>query len=581
MGDQAEVQAQSSGVVEPGVRRRAKRACEPCKARKRKCNGSEPCSACIRYEYECYFPLPRRKRSTKVGNQGHPLPGASSQSPQSVHASAGPVSPTNLRSSNHDERSMEANSGVLFPHILGLKLNPSNAPKVQGFGWNLGIHYQHSRSQKSMVWIISRDEWQSLFDVYIQKIHCVYGFLDARIVLSKSSRRWEDPYATNAYDHVLCGIAALACLFCPERTDDRERLLVECAKDILDSTSLVRDPSIHDAQAWLLRTLYLRCNNPPHAAWMSSCTTMHIIEAIGLHHESTDVSLVYSEVSTSNVDVERKRRTFWLAKLLNSWISFEYGRSRVVLQGASCQFPSPIPDDFTIDLISLFMVSEVLDPDKIGEPMDLEEALLRTEAFNFQLDPLLLSQSNLCFTIYRRLRLATPNVKSKILEKVIAIGRKGLEASLGATRAGSPWWHVSNVPFQFACIMLAMDTKESLMHIQQAISTLRIVADKFKTPMVQKALSTVESLIQLSQKRKEQDITILQTSLLPQTSPQSWQPPPPVDSMQVSDQDFELTWSNDLLWNTPGLGNVNWDQFWTEPYDFAPTTLPNNGTSMS
>ena len=304
---------------------------------------------------------------------------------------------------------------------------------------------------------------------------------------------------------------------------------------------------------------------------------MHIIEATGLHHESTEVSLVYADVGTTNIDVERKRRTFWLAKLLNTWISFEYGRSRVVPQGASCQLPAPIPDDFTIDLISLFTISEVLDPDKIGEPMELEDALLQTEALNFTLDPLLLSQSNLTFTIYRRLRLATPNVKPEILEKVIAIGRKGLEASLRATRTGSPWWHVSNVPFQFACIMLAMDTKESLMHIQQAISTLRIVADKFQTPMVQKALSTVESLIQLSQKRKEQDITTLQTSLLPQTSPQAWQPPPPpVDAMQVSDQDFELNWSNDLLWNTPGLGNVDWDQFWTELYDFAPAILPNN-----
>ncbi|EHY51775.1 Transcription factor kojR [Exophiala dermatitidis] len=576
MGDQGDLQTPPSAAVEAGVRRRAKRACEPCKLRKRKCNGCEPCNACIRYDYECYFPQPRRKKSAKLSNHGVQHLAAASRSLQSVNASAGPISPTNLRSGNHDERSMEANSGVLFPHVLGLKLNPSNAPKVQGFGWNLGIHYQHPRSEKSMVWIISKEEWQSLFDVYLQKIHCVYGFLDARIVLSKSSRRWEDPCATNAYDHVLCGIAALACFFCPERTDDRERLLVECAKDILDSTSLVRDPTIHDAQAWLLRTLYLRCNNPPHAAWVASCTTMHIIEATGLHHESTDVSLVYTDISTTDIDVERKRRTFWLAKLLNTWISFEYGRSRVVPQRASCQLPSPIPEDFTTDLISLFMVSEILDPDKIGEPTDLEEALLRTEDFSFDLDPLVLSQSNLCFTFYRRLRQITPNVKPNILEKVIAVGRKGLEASLRATRAGSPWWHVSNVPFQFACILLAMDTKESLMHIQQAISTLRIVADNFKTPIVQKALSTVESLIQFSQKRKEQDNRILQNSLVQQTSPQSWQQQPPTDPIQIPDQEFELAWSNDLLWNTPALGNVNWDQFWTEPYDFAPTALPNN-----
>ena len=95
---------------------------------------------------------------------------------------------------------MEANSGVVFPHILGLKLNPSSAPNVQGFGWNLGIHYRQSRSQENMIWIISKQEWQSLFEVYLQKIHCIYGFLDTEVVLSKSLRRWENPCATNAYE---------------------------------------------------------------------------------------------------------------------------------------------------------------------------------------------------------------------------------------------------------------------------------------------------------------------------------------------------------------------------------------------
>lgn len=563
-------------ILDAGSRRRAKQACEPCKLRKRRCDGNEPCNSCTRYDYECYFAAHRRKKSAKIKPRTPSRPSASSQSPQSVTASAVPISPAETRTGNHDERSMEANSGVLFPHILGLKLNPASAPKVQGFGWNLGIHYHHSRSQKSMVWIISKREWQCLFDIYLQRIHRVYGFLDTRIVLAKSCRRWEDPDATNAYDHVLCGIAALASLFSPERTDDRERLLLECAKDILETTSLVRDPTAHDAQAWLLRTLYLRCNSPPHAAWMASCTTMHIIEATGLHLESSDASLIYSGTKSTEVDVERKRRTFWLAKLLNTWISFEYGRSGVTPMGASCQLPSPIPGDFTTDLVSMFVLSEILHPDKAGEAEELEASLLQVEAFNYSLDPLILSQSNLCFALYRRLRQATTNVKPAILDKVIVVGRKGLEASLRATRTGSPWWHVSNVPFQFVCILLAMDTKESLMHIHGAIAALRIVASHFKTPMVGNALSAVESLVTFSQKRKEHDIAMLQSSLVQQSSPRSWAPEDGGEAMQPPDVDIGHYhgWSNDLLWNTPNLGDVNWDQFWIEPFDFSASALP-------
>lgn len=572
MGD---ISISQSGLVdafETGGRRRAKQACEPCKLRKRKCNGQGPCNSCVRYDYECFYPIVRRKKSSKVRPQPARQPSISSQSPQPARPVAAPLSPTNARPSIHDDRSMEANSGVLFPHILGLKLNPSNAPKVQGFGWNLGIHYHHTRSQKSVVWIISKEEWQGLFEVYLQKIHSVYGFLDTRIVLAKSSRRWEDPCATNAYDHVLCGIAALASLFCPGITDNKgEHLLLECAKDILESSSIVRDPTVHDAQAWLLRTLYLRCNSPPHAAWMASCTTMHIIEATGLHQESAEASLVYMDVETTELDVERKRRTFWLAKLLNTWIAFEYGRSRVVLEGASCRVPSPIPGDFTTDLLSIFLLSEVLDPDQIGEPTDLEDALLQVAAFNLSLDPLILSQCNLCFALYRRLRLATTNVKSTVLEKVMAIGRKGLEASLSSTRTGCPWWHVSNVPFQYACILLAMDTKESLQHIQQALWTLEIVANHYETPMVRKALSTVQSLVQYAQKRKEQDLALLQQSLIPARSPQAWptvQELGPLGHIQPTEPNYSVAWSSELLWNPPALGDVNWDQFWTEPLDF-------------
>ncbi|EXJ65964.1 uncharacterized protein A1O5_10940 [Cladophialophora psammophila CBS 110553] len=304
-----------------------------------------------------------------------------------------------------------------------------------------------------MTWIITRDEWHSLFDVYLREMHCLYGFLDTETVLSKASRRWQDPHATNAYDHVLCGIAALATLFSPERTDNCEGLLVNCAKEILESTSLLRDPTVHDAEAWLLRTLYLQCNSPPHAAWMASCTTMHIIEAAGLHRESAGVSLVYSDAEPSEHDVERRRRLFWVAKLLKSWISFEYGRSRVSLQGASCQLPTPVSGDFTTDLIDMFRLSEVLDPSKPSEPSELENCLMQVAGFQFTLNPLVLSQSNLCFTLYRRLRLATTNVKSKLLEQVIAVGRKGLEASIERHEATCPGGtyrtSLSNLPASF------------------------------------------------------------------------------------------------------------------------------------
>ncbi|KIW87895.1 uncharacterized protein Z519_11479 [Cladophialophora bantiana CBS 173.52] len=161
----------------------------------------------------------------------------------------------------------------------------------------------------------------------------------------------------------------------------------------------------------------------------------------------------------------------------------------------------------------MFQLSEVLDPSKPSEPSELENCLMQIAGFRITLNPLVLSQSNLCFALYRRLRLATTNVKNKLLEQVIAVGCKGLEASIRATRNNAPWWHVSNVPFQFACILLAMDTQESLLHVREAISTLRTVVNHFKTSIAQKALTTIEQLVRIAQNRKKQDIAVLQDCL--------------------------------------------------------------------
>src|SRR5271163_3507234 len=47
---------EESPVPASGKRRlRTKRACEPCRKRKRKCDGHHPCNQCLEYEYSCSF----------------------------------------------------------------------------------------------------------------------------------------------------------------------------------------------------------------------------------------------------------------------------------------------------------------------------------------------------------------------------------------------------------------------------------------------------------------------------------------------------------------------------------------------
>uniref|UniRef100_A0A060SYA8 ARAD1A19470p n=1 Tax=Blastobotrys adeninivorans TaxID=409370 RepID=A0A060SYA8_BLAAD len=597
-------------------RNRTRLACTPCKVRKRKCDGGNPCATCTRYDYECYYdksPRPRkssaallRHRQYQEANaQAGRSPREESQAKSSPH-NAGGTSKTNnnTNGNSHEtgsaqpaftERYMEANSGVLFPRTLGLKLNSrNNGQQGDCPGWNLGIRHIPRRSEKSITWVLSYTSWLELCQVYKKRVHPIYGFLDLQTVCATAQRRWEDPHTTNEYDTVLCGVAALGSLFSSHANWEQERHLVECAKEILETSGTIAKPTLDDAVGWLLRTLYLRCSISPHAAWMASCIALHIIEATGIHNESASgvTSLVCADTATPpsnsaghrHQEVETKRRIIWIAKLLNTWISFEYGRSRVILRGPSWPLPKPEnrDGDYTSILISLFQISEDLDPNKDIPAPDLESSLEELEKYDFEVDALILSQSVLAFTIYRRLQLLGLSVNKTVIDRVINLGRRGLEAARRCIDSNCPWWHVNNVPFQFTCILLVIDTSDSLVHVQDSVAVLKKAADHFGTPKSHQAYETVELFVRLSQRRKEQDAALLGKSLLMKfgreqeqqsaAQPQQQQQQQQNSVTDTNNMDESLLWQNDIN-NGPNLPDfvnpMEWEAFIRDPLDFS------------
>ncbi|CEL00773.1 hypothetical protein ASPCAL00369 [Aspergillus calidoustus] len=520
----------TAAPTHPPQRRRIRLACHACKLRKRKCDGNEPCDSCSRYDYRCFYEnQPRKKpvrRAIRSPTTADPVPTATETATQEITQQKPAASP--------GDRYMEANSGVSFPHVLGLDLSTQKLQQ-QGLGWNLGIRRNPQRSEKSIVWIMSQDEWRRFFDVYMDKVHPVYEFVDLEHVAANAARRWEDPCATNGYDGTLCGIAALGSLFSPQQqsvggtagTEQQERHLVECARDILETTSTIASPTLADAEAWVLRTLYLRCNSTPHAAWVASCTTMHIVEAIGLHQAEGSNGLVSSTAAGSTAAAggrqaaSRTRRLFWIAKLLNTWISFEYGRSRVILQGESpCDDAAATKGspgtDATGDLLVLFQMSEKLDPgsQKVAEVADLQGMLHQLASYTFSSDAVILSQAVLAFTIYRRLRLSSPaRLEPTVMNHVLTLGRKGLDACTRCIGKHCPWWHVTYVPFQFTCVLLAMDTQESVAQVRDALSALKSAAAGFGGVKPVRAYEAAERLVRRFQRRKEGDAEVLRQAL--------------------------------------------------------------------
>lgn len=213
-----------------------------------------------------------------------------------------------------------------------------------------------------------------------------------------------------------------------------------------------------------------------------------------------------------------------MARMLNSWVSFEYGRTRVALRGITARLPTPKEGDYTADYVDLYSISCCLDPETSDKAGQWEEFLEKLDAYQSRHDGIALSKANLGLCGYRRLRLANPNLSSDIINRIINIGLRGLEAARRMAEKGMPWWHVANVPFQTICVFLAMDIRESLSHLATAMRTLEFVVERFRTIAMKEALKTARFLVRLSKKRKDEDSEVLGLSLKKDASAEDPQP---------------------------------------------------------
>lgn len=511
-------------------RQRAKQACEPCRLRKRRCDGSMPCNMCTQFEYKCYFEKHPRKRSKLVEQHAHAdlaaataTSGSGDGSPTAAAAvglgatSAKILSPVEASRHPVEEiskmRSMEANSGIAFTRLLGMRLDPSSGPKLFTFGWNLGINYAPVLPGGPPITdFVSQDQLFMLAKVYFDHVHPIFGFLDKDWILQGIAHRWSEEQNCGVPDHILCGIAALGILFSTTPLKSVLTGLVESQRQSLERSGDLRPPGLKEVQSWVLRCLYLRAADHPHAVWMATSRTMHLIEAVGLQQEVSS-TVLHPAVSDSYDDPEIRRRVFWIARMLNSWVSFEYGRTRVALRGITAGLPKSKDGDYTTDYINLYSISCCLDPEQSDQAPQWEEFLAQLDAYDAPHPAIMLSKANLALCGYRRLRIANPNLSPHTINKIIHMGLKGLEAAreLAALRLG--WWHVSNVPFQVICVFLAMDVREALSHLGAAMRTLEFVVAQFGTMAIKEVLKTARFLIRLSKKRKDEDSQALAATL--------------------------------------------------------------------
>jgi hypothetical protein len=280
---------------------------------------------------------------------------------------------------------------------------------------------------------------------------------------------------------------------------------------------------------------------------------MHQIEACGLHQEISNIAIVSPAAPESRAsDKDVRRRLFWVSWALNRIISYEYGRSRVYLPGTSVN-PFNTTDSATSSHILVALANTLPEDTQAhdNEESVIQNSLDSLNQISIESEPLTLLKADIAFCLYRRLRSlhARASVSAETTALVISIGISALPTVTSLARQRLPWWTIISVPFQLVCVLLAIDSRESLSHVAQAMSTLESVGRHWDTHMAREAVGCAGLLVKLSRRRKEEDLRYLESSM-----PRSSGPHGPVDLPETVEESLQPTTDTGTALSQPGSG---------------------------
>lgn len=516
---------------QPYKRQRVRKACLPCRERKRKCDGKSPCGMCVAYGYECQYTEEKeqlvRSKIQRVPNKIR----ADKNDPKysSVTSNNSRSISDSIDTQDVTDGDMIQHSAIAFPRSLGLEFLSADPPRLHSFAWHCGIRPEENANTHGRISdLVSKREYCRLLKKYILVVHPIFDIVDPEELERSAEKYWGGEEKFSDYEAVVAGVIALGSFFSGKLGHPRELEVVQFAKGILDDPAFSRAPSVEQVSAWVLRTIYLRATARPHIAWLTSCVTIHLAEAIALHHEidRSGLSTIRKiPLNRATEFCERARSLFWCAWSINAILSYDYGQSSVVLSEITCELVNPKDNNFTVDLARLAQLipKENSDQDEATKTRELLQAL-KSVYESPNVHPFLsLTKSDICLSFYRRLRPLNHVLDKSVVSQIISIGNAALSAALELVKIDQSWWNVLSTSFQYVCVLLAIDTPQSLAHVASAMGTLDSIAEILGTHIAFEAQNTAKLLLEDSMNKKRQEIQQLERAIqlgpIPDTSP--------------------------------------------------------------
>ncbi|KAH8811212.1 transcriptional regulatory protein GAL4 [Xylogone sp. PMI_703] len=376
---------------------RVTRACDRCKKRKSKCDGTHPCDFCTRAKVNCTYDsayargqLPLIPSALNIGTEGHAMPAQGmtplSKSP-TISAQQSSVMPTRETSrhtaglqsrdpSSHyqthsapeyvaasSQNSPEPSLTDLQGHYIGPASGVSFLLRVQK-----RLHQAISFSQPSSIFtfgdaplhppefdfsfcmMLPRDDAQRLVDRYFDFAMPTYRFLHRPTIQEWFVEFYDtlgimrDVHSAPAKVALLLMVFAQGRVYMPDNDrpgppDLSARYFLAAEHQLTKERGSVRLTSV---QSRLTQCYYLLTQSRINHCWSLFGTVSHLALAIGLNrNRRPDASS-----GLSQIEAECRRRTFWCAYTLDAFLSVALGRPRSFHdEDIDTELPACIEDD--------------------------------------------------------------------------------------------------------------------------------------------------------------------------------------------------------------------------------------------
>ncbi|KAH8692358.1 hypothetical protein BGW36DRAFT_363351 [Talaromyces proteolyticus] len=551
---------------------RIRQACQSCRKRRRKCNGLYPCSQCVAYSYECEYlqgqqdHRPFRRQSSADNHTDHDKSICTnpttdqhrnhqaeesnimkehahdrntahmenSGSSPFIHFPSNSPKTSNLNKNTDygkaeprpavdaaKGRFSNPHSGILLPRRVSRSIDLPIELRFHSYGWNVNTRPEPSAVVNPVVcrWL-SFQNVTLYSDIFFEVVDPVYHFISRKRYYERCADMWEKATALVMraspqwldLEALVAGVISLGSFFA-EDPSPLESQLVDHAKKILDVGCACAPGrlSLDQTAGWILRTLYLRLTTRPHLAWYASCSTMHVVEAMGLHVDLSNVDLAANErrMMTPEILASRKK-LLECATFLNAIISADYGRSRVVLQEFPTVAANPVTDlGSSTGLMKLAQILSSLDT-SLSDASRID-ILSTVKALPDEPPVFVLLKTDVAIHMFRKhVRLESeklPDSQSKLMLSLIRSALSEVRCLLPFRHA---WWNILCTPFQSLMVLLAMDSDESLVLINEAMSILQAVHALFPTYLAAEAFHTAQTLVKGLKKRKMRQVQFLE-----------------------------------------------------------------------